>query len=250
MKKIIPIVIAALSVVAAIFFYKSGGRPVAPKIVTVVDTFRVESDENSITHANIAYDPGAKQEMKEALTKEYFSYTVDTLAPALKIAQDEIDRLTRVNARLSGRVALSNIDTSKSVPVSHYAGRYMTITVHDTIAEYSYNATLDFVDYHKKKWLFGKDQYYTDISSPDKSFRIFGVQTYRRSFQPEKDKLSISTISGIHLGRKSSIQTGIKARFNPDGILTPYAVFGREFFFNSKPAYFISGGVEFNIYRK
>lgn len=216
-------------------------------IITQTDTITIYKDKLDVTHANIQCQPELKKEMKEAISKEFYSYTVDTLAPALQIAKDEISRLIRINAKLKGE-AKRVVDTFFKKHAI-YENKYMRLKINDSLAQYEYDAKLHFVDYHKKKWLFGRDKYYTDISSPDTSFKIHGVQQFRRTFNPEKDKLKISILSNVSISRRTAFSAGIQARFNPDGIFTPSLGIGRTFYFNNSYPYVI-GGLEINIYRK
>lgn len=249
MKKLLPYLICVV-VVCIIAWFDCG--PIKKDYVTnntIVDTLVIYKDANSANHALIKYNPEAKQELKNAISKEFYSYTTDTLAPALQIAQKEIDRLIRINAKLKGIIEATSKDTVEKKTI--YEGPYMKIvTINDSAAQYSYNAELNFIDYHKKSGFLGRDLYYTDISSPDTSFTIYGVQTYRRYFTPVKDKVAVSAVAGLSIGHRASFHTGLRLRFNPDGIISPYAGAGREFFFRDRPSYYVQGGIELNLYRK
>jgi len=230
------------------WWFAKGTKEVKYVTTTVRDTVQIYKDVDNITHLKITSKGDYLPTMKEAISKTYYSYTIDTMLPKLKIAEKEIDRLIRINAKLEGEAGITKYDTVKGETV--FENKYMIIKVNDSIAKYSYDATLDFVDYTKKNWLFGRDKYYTDISSPDTSFKIYGVQQYRRPFIPEKDRLKISINSGLSVGKTSGIRTGVSARFNPDGIVSPYVGLGREFYFGGRAGFYLNGGVELNIYRK
>ena len=241
--------IGIITVGALLWYFKP--KPViqvVEKQTYLTDTVTVFRDKYNITHAKITERPIAFQKMKDAISKEYYSYTTDTLLPALKIAEREIARLTRVNAKLQG--AANRVDTVVMNGGLVFKNKYMTIQTSDSNASYIYNATLDILEYRKKNWLFGKDQYYLDISSPDTSFKIHGLKTYRKPFYPDKDKLKISLLTSARFSRSIGINTGLMFKYNPDGIFSPYLGVGREWFIDGRPSMYLTTGAEFNIYRR
>lgn len=180
MKKVFKIVVT-IALISAGWYVGIRSKRTAPtmqvKEVTRIDTIRIKQDNFGITHAKVAWNESRIIEIQKAVSKEYYSYTTDTLLPALKISQKEVDRLMRINAKLEGQIRQSKIDTVFEDRIVRYESPYMQIQIiNDTVAKYAYDAKIDFVDYSKKQWLFGRDQYYTDVSSPDTNFKIQGAQ--------------------------------------------------------------------------
>ncbi len=186
-----------------------------------VEIFR---DDASMTHARTENKP---VQATESLTQ----YAIDTLAPALKIATEQIAELTRVKAVLSGelKAAYATIDKQNGSIRTYYPGRFMnayTNTI-DSTMNYIYNAELLFVDVLDKKKLFaGKRKSYLDIFSPDSNFRINSVQRYRRQMPVRKDKIWISAVAESGWGLDPivlrSLSGGLELRVNPEGVLSGY----------------------------
>ncbi|QWT88102.1 hypothetical protein KBP46_09870 [Chryseobacterium sp. PCH239] len=122
------------------------------------------------------------------VTKNYNTYVQDTLAPALNIATEKIDELTRAKFILEGQLKASKEQREKDR--IYYENKYMQIVSNtaDSTINYKYNAIVDVVKYNEKKWLLGPEKTYIDISSPDKNMKINGVEHFKKriDIKPKK----------------------------------------------------------------
>ncbi|MEI7488375.1 MAG: DUF6808 domain-containing protein [Chryseobacterium sp.] len=144
---------------------------------------------DSTTHGKFEQNKG--EIVNNYITNKYMTYVSDTLVPALNIATSKIDELTRINMNLEGKLKASKteIDANKKAVV-YYQNKYLQIVsnVSDSTIDYKYNAVIDVVNYREKKWLLGEEKNYIDISSPDKNFKINGVEHFKKqiSLKPKR----------------------------------------------------------------
>lgn len=153
------------------------------------DTIRLEYHSDSTI---VKYMPNVGQSPANNITKNYRTYVYDTLAPALKIATGKISELQQIKATLEGTVNAQKIiiDNQKN-RLTYYNGKYFSATTKtDTVGnsdlDYKYQAQLDIVTEDKSK-LWGKEKQEVTITSPDKNFRINGVEHFKKEiFIPTK----------------------------------------------------------------
>ena len=153
------------------------------------DTIRLEYHSDSTI---VKYVPNVGQIPANNITKNYRTYVYDTLAPALKIATGKISELQQIKATLEGTVNAQKIiiDNQKN-RLTYYNGKYFSATTKtDTVGnsdlDYKYQAQLDIVTEDKSK-LWGKEKQEVTITSPDKNFRINGVEHFKKEiFIPTK----------------------------------------------------------------
>jgi len=135
------------------------------------------------------------------ITKKYITYVSDTLAPALNIAQDKIDELTRAKFVLEGQLKATKteLDANKKARV-FYENKYMQIVSNtaDSTIDYKYNAIVDVVKYQDRKWLFGKEKTYIDISSPDKNMKINGVEHFKKNIDVRPKRFGVGIQAGYY----------------------------------------------------
>lgn len=146
------------------------------------DTIRLEYHSDSTI---VKYVPNVGQIPANNITKNYRTYVYDTLAPALKIATGKISELQQIKATLEGTVNAQKIiiDNQKN-RLTYYNGKYFSATTKtDTIGnsdlDYKYQAQIDIVTEDKSK-LWGKEKQEVTITSPDKNFRINGVEHFKK----------------------------------------------------------------------
>ncbi|NML70021.1 hypothetical protein HHL23_09430 [Chryseobacterium sp. RP-3-3] len=155
--------------------------------------------KDSTTHGNFEQKEG--EVVKNYITKNYMTYVSDTLAPALNIAQEKIDELTRAKFTLEGQLKATKteLDVNKKARV-FYENKYMQIVSNtaDSTVEYKYNAIVDVVKYQDRKWLLGKENTYIDISSPDKNMKINGVEHFKKRIDVKPKRFGIGIQAGYY----------------------------------------------------
>lgn len=132
------------------------------------------------------------------VTKNYNTYVQDTLAPALNIATEKIDELTRAKFILEGQLKASKEQREKDR--IYYENKYMQIVSNtaDSTINYKYNAIVDVVKYNEKKWLLGPEKTYIDISSPDKNMKINGVEHFKKRIDIKPKKIGFGIQAGYY----------------------------------------------------
>ncbi|KPE50135.1 DUF6808 domain-containing protein [Chryseobacterium indologenes] len=132
------------------------------------------------------------------ITKKYMTYVQDTLAPALNIATEKIDELTRANFILEGQLKASKEQREKDR--IFYENKYMQIVSNtaDSTLIYKYNAVVDIVKYNERKWLLGKENTYIDISSPDKNMKINGVEHFKKRIEVRPKRFGFGVQAGYY----------------------------------------------------
>ena len=132
------------------------------------------------------------------VTKKYMTYVQDTLAPALNIATEKIDELTRAKFILEGQLKASKEQREKDR--IFYENKYMQIVSNtvDSTLNYKYNAVVDIVKYNERKWLLGKENTYIDISSPDKNMKINGVEHFKKRIEVRPKRFGFGIQAGYY----------------------------------------------------
>jgi len=208
------------------FGFSIEDRKVKSKVETKVkyDTVEVVHYVDKFGKLHGRIEDRAVATLKEAVITESFkTYAIDTLAPALKIAADKITELTRVNATLKGELAASRKTTDEYGNIAReFQSKYFKAIATNDSLKYEYDAVLDVVAYTKREWALGKEKKYIDISSPDPNFRVNGVQRFKKELTEFKTQFQ----AGFELGsmiapRYGYIYSGIKFRYNPDGVISP-----------------------------
>lgn len=147
------------------------------------------------------FKPREGELVKNYITKNYMSYVSDTLAPALNIAQEKIDELTRAKFTLEGQLKATKteLDVNKKARV-FYESKYIQIVsnVQDSTVYYKYNAIVDVVKFNEKKWLLGKEDTYIDISSPDKNLKINGVEHFKKWIEVKPKRFGFGVQAGYY----------------------------------------------------
>jgi len=166
------------------------------------DTLVIEkwlSPIDSTSHGTFQQKEG--EVVKNYITKNYMTYVQDTLAPALNIAAEKIDELTRAKFTLEGQLKATKteLDANKKARI-FYQNKYLQIVsnVADSTLDYKYNAVVDVVKYSERKWLFGKENTYIDISSPDKNMKINGVEHFKKRIDVKPKRLGIGIQTGYY----------------------------------------------------
>lgn len=157
------------------------------------------SRKDSTTHGKFEQKEG--EIIKNYVTKNYMTYVSDTLAPALNIALDKVDELTRAKFTLEGQLKATKteLDATKKARV-YYENKYLQIVsnVADSTLDYKYNAVVDIVKFQDRKWLFGKEKTYIDISSPDKNMKINGVEHFKKNIEVKPKRFGFGIQAGYY----------------------------------------------------
>lgn len=152
--------------------------------------------KDSTTHGKFVEKEG--EIIQNNITKNYMTYVSDTLAPALNIAQEKIDELTRAKFTLEGQLKASKIQREKDR--IYYQNKYLQIVSNtaDSTIDYKYDAVVDVVKYSDRKWLFGKENTYIDISSPDKNMKINGVEHFKKRIDVKPKRFGLGIQAGYY----------------------------------------------------
>lgn len=150
------------------------------------------------------YEPNLGQLLQNNVTKKYYSYVSDTLAPALKIATNKISEAQQVKAKLEGQVqSLKSELNSEKTRTIYYKDKYFSATTKtDTLGNssmaYNYDAQLDVITTLDKRFI-GKDIQTVSITSPDRNLKINGVEHYKKSvtMPPKKVGLGLQVGYGV-----------------------------------------------------
>ncbi|MCK0201368.1 hypothetical protein [Ornithobacterium rhinotracheale] len=123
----------------------------------------------------------------------------DSLAKALKIGTSEIERLTKVNAKLQGELSKKNI-TIENLKENEirWKNRYIDVVTNltDSTINYTYNADISVVDYQKREKWYKAKKHYTALTSSDPNFRINGVQRYEKLIEVKCPSVKFGVQSG------------------------------------------------------
>ena len=155
--------------------------------------------KDSTTHA--VFEEREGQIINNNITKNYMSYVEDTLAPALKIAVSKIDELTRVKAKLEGELKAEKMTVNETTKEkTFYKNKYLSIVTdqRDSTLQYSYNAEINIVKYDEKKSFLSKSKTYIDISSPDKNFKINGVENFKKEIYIKPRRFGLGLQAGYY----------------------------------------------------
>ena len=120
------------------------------------------------------------------------------MAPALNIATEKIDELTRAKFLLEGQLKASKVQREKDR--IYYENKYLKIVSNtkDSTLDYKYDAIVDIVKYSQRKWILGKEDTYIDISSPDKNMKINGVENFKKRIDVKPKKLGFGIQAGYY----------------------------------------------------
>lgn len=161
--------------------------------------YRWMNKVDSTLHGNFQEREG--EIIKNYVTKKYVTYVQDTLAPALNIATEKIDELTRAKFNLEGQLKATRteLDDNKKARI-FYESKYMQIVSNtaDSTIDYKYNAIVDVVKYQDRKWLLGKENTYIDISSPDKNMKINGVEHFKKRIDVKPKRFGLGIQAGYY----------------------------------------------------
>jgi hypothetical protein len=110
---------------------------------------------------------------------------VDSLIAQTDIQKKEIISLTQINQTITGKnlQATAVIDSlSRRKFEFKDSNLYLSYTPDSDASiagkfDYRYNQDLNLIEFNRKKWIFGADHNYLDISSNDKKGTINGVKT-------------------------------------------------------------------------
>lgn len=152
--------------------------------------------KDSTTHGKFEQKEG--EIIKNYVTKNYMTYVSDTLAPALNIALEKVDELTRAKFTLEGKLKAS--ETQREKDRVFYQNKYMQIVSNssDSTVNYKYDAIVDVVKYSDRKWLLGKENTYIDISSPDKNMKINGVEHFKKKIDMKPKRVGLGIQAGYY----------------------------------------------------
>jgi len=151
---------------------------------------------DSTLHGNFKQKEG--EVINNYVTEKYMTYVQDTLAPALNIATEKIDELTRAKFNLEGQLKASKDQREKDRVF--YENKYMQIVSNtlDSTIKYKYNAIVDVVKYQDRKWLLGKENTYIDISSPDNNMKINGVEHFKKRIDVRPKRFGLGIQAGYY----------------------------------------------------
>ncbi|ROI02950.1 hypothetical protein EGI16_12330 [Chryseobacterium sp. G0240] len=199
------LVLAVITLAANLFtgwFTLSKNDRIAEESKIKHDTIYIDkwlNPKDSTTHGTFEEKEG--EVIQNHITKNYITYVQDTLGPALNIAAEKIDELTRAKFTLEGQLKATKIelDANKKERV-YYKNKYLQIATNaaDSTLDYKYNAIVDVVKYNERKWLLGSEKTYIDISSPDKNMKINGVEHFKKRIDVKPKKIGFGIQAGYY----------------------------------------------------
>lgn len=156
------------------------------------------------------------EKLKDAISKEHYDFVKDTLSKSLDVSIDKITELSRINARLEGELKATKIALNdQKKKVTEYKDKYIKVTTtEDSIGSsmtYLYDAKLDVVHYTKKNNWFGNRIEYIDISSPDKNFKVNGLENYKKEIKVSPNRFGI----GFNAGYGFTLTSDNSLRMSP-----------------------------------
>lgn len=166
------------------------------------DTIRLEY----VTHDStvVKYIPNLGQLAANNITKNYKTFVYDTLAPAFKIAKEDISELQQLRAKLEGTIKAqkAEIDKEKSKVVyyqdKYFSAKTKTDNVGNSTLDYQYNAQIDLITETKRKNLFSKEIQHITVSSPDKNLKINGVEHFKKDVSLPPKRFGIGIQAGYY----------------------------------------------------
>lgn len=141
-----------------------------------------------------------EREAHRSITESSIPTTyADSIAKALKIGTSEIERLTKVNAKLQGKLDNQNlvIEDLKANEI-RWKNRYIDVVTNltDSTINYTYNADISVIDYEKREKWYKAKKHYTALTSSDPNFRINGVQRYEKLIDVKCPSVKFGVQSG------------------------------------------------------
>lgn len=197
-------------------------------------------------------------DISESHTESYLRYVNDTLVPALKIANNKINGLTKINAVLQDSltkkdIVLNSIKSGKQKDEITWKTKYIEITANmkDSTAKYNYNAQIDLLKYQERESIFKDKKTVIAVTSPDKNLKVNGVTNFTKKFPPSKDFLEVNLkLQGLYLQNALIPYGGAELLLNPDGKLKPIVGYG--YFYDNGTKQFLPywmGGLQYNMIR-
>lgn len=183
------------------------------------DTIKLHYNHDSTI---VKYLPNVGQLPANNITKNYRTYVYDTLAPALRIATEDIKELQQVRAKLEGTVKAqkAEIDKEKTKTVyyqdKYFSAKTRTDTLGNSSLDYKYNAQLDIITETKKKNFFSKEIQQITVSSPDKNLKINGVEHIKKEtiLRPKRIGIGLQVGYGVTGDLKPSLYVGAGISYN------------------------------------
>lgn len=144
---------------------------------------------------------------------QYKGYVKDTLAKALDVAVEKIREITRIKAKLEGELHATKIELTKSQEQKvYYQNKYLSIiTYADSLGnpqhlKYTYNAEINVAHFTERRGFWSKERYFIDVSSPDKNFKINGLEHYREPLYIRPKRVGVGFQVGYGLTQDFKVQ--------------------------------------------
>ena len=175
---------------------------------------------------------------------------VDSVVSVTNIQKDQITSLTQIVQTVKGKnlQAIAKID-SLNHRLYTYSDNNFNVSFRppvdstsNGVFDYSYNQKLNIIDYTDKKWLFGKENSYTDISTDDPHSTINGVRkiSIKRNTKDFAVKL---TAKSIYMPVSGNVGTGASLRVR----YKRWLVSGSQYYFPALKVWKPVVGVEFEL---
>ncbi|WP_294203145.1 hypothetical protein [uncultured Chryseobacterium sp.] len=224
-------------------------KPLPAEIIKVTDSGKttIIHEVNPVDHASLA------------LTADKIEYLEKELLPALNEGakyKAKVMELTAVNATLTGELEKKDIQKNEAEKDKlAWQSKYMAIEANlkDSTVKYRYNAELNLSKYRQKKSLFGSNESYVAVSTPDKNLRVNSVERYIQKLPPDRDIMDFTLETSAFynpeykITEKMGFGTFINAEFNPDGRIRP-SIYGGYRFYDKKTDPEIGIKVRFKLF--
>jgi hypothetical protein len=189
------------------------------QVVTEAKIISQKIDKNSLQHTIVEETnnilPYNLIDVEDAYSKAF----VDSLIAQTDIQKKEIVSLMKVNQTITGKnlQAVAVIDSMNRKKYTFKDNNLFVTYTPDLDSlkagrfDYSYNQDVNFIQYSRKKWLFGAEHNYIDISSTDPYSTINGVRKLSVQ-QPDKDFGIKVTARTVYLPQSGNIGVGGQLR--------------------------------------
>lgn len=120
---------------------------------------------------------------------------IDTLKQAIKVAEKQIDQVTKINASLKAENIV--LKQSAANHVYEYQDKWLSLSYYSDSnkLDLHYAISLNTTKYWKRSWFLAPRQYYVDIFSDDPRIKIGNIKRYTVA-EPKPKKIGI----GLQVG--------------------------------------------------
>ena len=220
------------------------------QVVTEAKIISQKVDKNGLQHTIVEETNNVLPYNLIDLQDSSANAFVDSLIAQTDIQKKEIVSLMKINQTIAGKnlqavAVIDSLNRKKYTFSDNHLFVSYTPDVDSLKAgkfDYRYNQDLNIIQYNRKKWLFGADHNYLDISNNDKYATINGVR--KLSFLTKPNDLSIKlSAKTILLPQSGDIGAGVQLRVRYKRV----SATGSNFYFPHVKKWIPVVGLEFEL---